>query len=349
MKELQKAERAYTKLSKPGVINPVQLWAFTLHDWSNEHEEALRNAFQLAEQSDTPVEKVSREKFAKVLQEHHAPVDQEHLQKIIADHDKKHDGMINISDFFKGLQYLQKAFVLSSYEPKEKKKKKGRKGGKGRKGKKGKSVVPLPICTLPPDLMEKRPDGGPQFMIESYQPFTDTKRFDRDRPPAHPVEDDSAWYVDEPQKIYININRCVRTGDFESLCLAFSQRLPLDIRDRFYKTPLMAACSSGSYDMAEFLITLGADVNACDQFKWTPLHHACHAGQQDIVKLLVRHGAVVDAVALTGATPLMKAIQSCTLSCVQQLITSNANVQATNNKGTQSVCVCVCVCVFNYP
>ncbi|KAG7328057.1 hypothetical protein KOW79_008001 [Hemibagrus wyckioides] len=333
MKELQKAERAFTKFSKPGVINPNQLWALTLHDWSNEHEEALRNTFQLAGESDAPVEKVSREKFADVLQEHHAPVDQEHLQKIIADHDKKHDGMISIGDFFKGLQYLQKAFVLSSYEPKTKKK--GGKGGKGRKGnrKKGKSVVPLPICTLPPDIMEKRPDGRPQFMIESYQPFTDTKRFDRDRPPAHPVEDDSAWYVDEPQKIYININRCVRTGDFESLCLAFSQRLPLDIRDRFYKTPLMAACSSGNYGMAEFLITLGADVNACDQFKWTPLHHACHAGQQDIVELLVRHGAVVDAVALNGATPLMKAIQSCRLSCVQQLITSNANVQATNNKG----------------
>ncbi|XP_060736585.1 ankyrin repeat and EF-hand domain-containing protein 1 isoform X2 [Tachysurus vachellii] len=336
MKELQKAERMFTKFTKPGVVNPNHLWALTLHDWSSEHEEVLRKAFQLSEESDTPVEKVSTEKFAYVLQEHHAPVDQEHLEKIIADHNNKHDGMINIADFFKGLQYLQKAFVLSSYEPKmKKKKKKGGKAGKGGKGnrKKGMSVVPLPICTLPPDIIDKRPDGGPQYMIESYQPFTDTKRFDRDHPPAHPVEDDSAWYVDQPQKIYININRCVRTEDFESLCLAFSQRLPVDIRDRFYKTPLMAACSSGSYDMAEFLITLGADVNACDQFKWTPLHHACHAGQQDIVELLVRHGAVVDAVALNGATPLMKAIESCRLSSVHQLITSNADVKATNHKG----------------
>lgn len=246
------------KLSKPGVVNPNQLWALTLHDWSCEHEEVLRNAFQRAEETDAPVEKVSAAKFADVLQEHFAPVDKERLQKIIADHDKKREGVINISDFFKGLQYLQKAFVLSSYEPKTKKKNngKGRKGGKG-KTKKGKCVVPLPICTLPAEIMEKRPDGGPQFMIESYQPFTDAKRFDRDRPPSHPMEDDSAWYVDQPQKIYTNINRCVRTGDFESLCLAFSQRLPVDIRDHFYKTPLMAACSCGSYEMAEFLITLG--------------------------------------------------------------------------------------------
>ncbi|KAF7703996.1 ankyrin repeat and EF-hand domain-containing protein 1 isoform X2 [Silurus meridionalis] len=334
VKELQKAEQAYTKFSKPGVVNPNQLWALTLHDWSCEHEEELRNSFQLAEETGTPVEKVSSEKFAYVLLKHNAPIDQEHMQKIITDHDKKHEGVININDFFKGLQYLQKAFVPSSYEPKTKGKKstKGKKGGK-RKVKKGKSVVPLPICTLPPDIMEKRPDGGPRFMIESYQPFTDTKRFNRDRPPSHPVEDDSAWYVDEPQKIYTNINRCVRTEDFESLCLAFSQRLHVDIRDRFYKTPLMAACSSGSYKMAEFLITLGADVNACDQFKWTPLHHACHAGQKDIMELLVNRGALVDAVALNGATPLMKAIESCRISCVEHLITSNANVQATNNMG----------------
>ncbi|TTO79335.1 Ankyrin repeat and EF-hand domain-containing protein 1 [Bagarius yarrelli] len=256
LKELQKAERAFAKFSKPGMVNPNQPWAVKLHDWSREHEEALRISFQLAEDSEASVENVSRETFAHVLQEHHAPVEQEHMQKIVAAHEKKRNDVINITDFFKGLQYLQKTFVLSSYELKTKKKTKGRKGGKGKR-KKGNSVVPLPICTLPPDVMEKRQDGGPQFMIESYQPFTDTKRFDSDCPPAHPVEDDSAWYLDEPQKIYTNINRCVRTGDFESLCLAFSQRLSVDIRDRFYKTPLMAACSSGSYDMAEFLITLG--------------------------------------------------------------------------------------------
>lgn len=259
LKELQKAELMFMKFSKPGTVNPNELWALMLHDWSCEHEVELRNAFQHAEQGNgSPVENVSKEKFVYVLQEHRAPVDQEHLQKIIAEHDKMHEGVINISDFFGGLQYLQKAFVLSSYEPKTKKKK----SGKGKKGEKGKAkrerfVVPLPICTLSPDVMEKRADGGLQFMIESYQPFTDIERFDRDHPPTHPMEDDSAWYLDEPQKIYTDINHCVRTGDFESLCLAFSQSLPVDIRDRFYKTPLMTACSSGSYAMAKFLITLG--------------------------------------------------------------------------------------------
>ncbi|XP_062863863.1 ankyrin repeat and EF-hand domain-containing protein 1 isoform X2 [Trichomycterus rosablanca] len=332
LKELKKAERSFTKFSRPGVDNPNQLWALRLHDWSHEHQETLRKVLQPPESPGPPVENVSKEAFTSVLQSHRAPVDQEHLQKIVSLHDVKRDGTINLEDFFKGLKYLQKAFVLSSYAPKQKKK--GGKSGKG-KGKKGRGafVAPLPICTRPPDTMERRGDGGPPlFMIESYQPFTDTKRFDRDRPPAHPVEDDSAWYVDEPERIYTHINRSVRTDDFESLCLAFSEGVPVDVRDPFYKTPLMVAAGSGNYQMVEFLISLGADVNASDQFRWTPLHHACHAGQAEITELLLKHGALLDAEALNGATPLMRAIQSCRSSCVDLLIRSGAKVSAQNKK-----------------
>uniref|UniRef100_A0AAY5EZ05 EF-hand domain-containing protein n=1 Tax=Electrophorus electricus TaxID=8005 RepID=A0AAY5EZ05_ELEEL len=323
LKELKKAEHLHTKFSKPGSLNPNELWALVLHDWACEHESVLRKAF---EEAGDHLDIISTETFRSVLQEHHAPIDQENLQKIIMAHDKKQEGIINISDFFKGLKYLQKAFVQSSYAPK---KKKAGKGGKGKK--KGKTAPPLPICTMPPELMARREDGGPpRFMIERYQQYTDTRRFNRDRPPIHPVEDDSAWYMEEPEKIYTNINYCVKMGDFESLCLAFSQNVPMDVKDRFYKTPLMAACSSGSYQMAQFLIT--ADVNACDQFNWTPLHHACHAGQMDIIELLVQSGAMVDAVALNGATPLMRAIESCRLSCVDYLIGAGAKVQAQNKK-----------------
>ncbi|KAL7872719.1 hypothetical protein AOLI_G00117900 [Acnodon oligacanthus] len=329
LKELKKAERLHANFSKPEANNPNELWAVRLHDWSCEHENVLRKAFEIAAEADGPVENISRDVFMSVLQEHSAPVDQDNLQKIIMDHDKKREGVINVGEFFKGLTYLQKAFVLSSYAPK--KKKKAGKGGKGKK--KGKFVLPLPICTVPPELMPRREDGGPpNFMIESYQQYTDTKRFNRDRPPSHPVEDDSAWYLEEPEKIYTNINYCIKTGDFESLCLAFSQQVPVDVKDPFYKTPLMTACSSGNYQMAKFLIRLGADINACDQFNWTPLHHACHAGQVDIIDLLVQSGAVVEAVALNGATPLMRAIESCRISCVDYLIKAGAKVQAENKK-----------------
>ncbi|MGH0138524.1 UNVERIFIED_CONTAM: hypothetical protein FKN15_034371 [Acipenser sinensis] len=326
MKELRKAERLYAKYAKPGAKNPNDPWAITLYDWALEHEAELRSAFESAEETETDT--VSKDNFVAVLQEKGAPVEQENIEKVVLAHDKSREGSINITEFFKGTKLLQKAFLMSSYAPK---KKKGKKGKKGKK--KGKFSIPMPICTVPQEMMFRRDDGGPpHFMIETYQHYTDSNRFDRDHPPGHPIEDDSAWYIDKPQSFYTNINYCVKTGDFDSLNLAFSQGVPVDVLDKFYKTPLMCACAHAKYDVAKYLISKGANVNACDQFKWTPLHHASHAGQQDIVELLVESGAEIDAAAINGATPLMRAIESCRPGCVEYLIKAGAKVQIQNKQ-----------------
>ncbi|KAM4633768.1 ankyrin repeat and EF-hand domain-containing protein 1 [Polymixia lowei] len=315
-KELRKAERLQGKQKGPGAAP----WALTLHDWSHEHETALRDAF--GDKSET----VSAETFISVLEKLKAPVDSEQLRTVVLAHDRRREDRLNVNEFLRGVKYVHKTFLVSSYGPK----KKGKKGGKAGK-KRGKLSLPMPICTIPSELIYRREDGGPpQFMIETYKHCTDVSRFDRDHPPEHPIVDDSAWYIDEPEKVYINISYCVKAGDLESLDLAFSQGVPVDVKDRFYKTPLMVACSSGNYDVAQYLISLGADVNACDQFRWTPLHHAAHAGQLDLMELLVKAGAPVDRPALNGATPLMRAIESSRLCCVDFLIKAGAKVTAEN-------------------
>ncbi|XP_051264043.1 ankyrin repeat and EF-hand domain-containing protein 1a isoform X3 [Dicentrarchus labrax] len=323
-KELRKAERQQGKGKKSsggGLMS--DLWVLTLHDWSYEYETELRQAF--GNKSDT----VTTEMFISVLEELKAPVELDQLHTVILAHDKGREGCININDFIKGVKYIKKPFLLSSYMPK---KKKGEKGGKGGK-KKGKFVLPMPICTLPPELMPRRPDGGPpHFMIETYYNCSDIRRFDRDHPPEHPIMNDSGWYLEKPDKVYVNINYCVKSGDLETLDLAFSQGVPVDVRDQFYKTPLMAACSSGNYEVAQYLLSRGADVNVCDQFFWTPLHHAAHAGQVELIELLVEAGATIDAQALSGGTPLMRAIESSRPSCVDFLIKAGANVNAENKK-----------------
>ncbi|XP_039604747.1 ankyrin repeat and EF-hand domain-containing protein 1 [Polypterus senegalus] len=324
MKDLRKAERLSNKYSKPGVKNPNELWAIRLYDWALEHEEKLRIAFQIEEENDA----VAKDVFASVLHDHGAPVEHEGLKQIISTLDKSNQGSVNVLDLFKGNKYLQKAFLISSYGAKKKKKRKGRKGKK-----KGKFSIPMPICVVPQDLIHRREDGGPpHFMIENYQPFTDFSRFDRDHVPLHPIEDDSAWYLDQPDKSYTHINYCVKSGDFESIKLAFSQGVPVNVQDQFYKTPLMCACAHGNYEIAKYLIKMGANVNACDQFKWTPLHHACHAGQLDIIELLIEAGAEVDAIAINGSTPLMRAIESCRMSCVEYLLKAGAKIQVQNKK-----------------
>lgn len=247
-KELRKAERQHGKGKKSSSSLTSDLWALTLHDWSNECEAEIRQAF--GNKSDT----VTTEMFISVLETLKAPAEIHQLQRIIADHDKRKEGRVNISDFIKGVKYIKKPFLLSSYAPK---KKKGEKGGKGGK-KKGKCVVPLPICTLPPEHMARRPDGGPPlFMIEKYYHTTDIRRFNRIHPAEHPIMNDSGWYMEKPEKVYTNINSCVKAGDLESLDVAFSRGVPVDVQDPFYKTPLMVACSSGSYAVAQYLLSKG--------------------------------------------------------------------------------------------
>lgn len=325
MKELSKAMRLFKKYSKPGVKNPNPPWALKLHDWSFEHQAVLRESFAALDKGDGII---SREEFAAVLLEKGAPVTTEELDNVIHLHEKGRGGDINAEEFLKGSKYLQKAFLLSSYGPKKKK------GKKGKRGKKGKKTVLVPICTMPSHLISRREDGGPpNFMIETFHNITDLNRFDCDHTPQNPLTDDTGWYVDELEKVYTNINFAIRAGDLESLKKAFEEGVPVNVKDVFFKTPLISACAYGNMNIVKFLLEKGADVNASDNFMWTPLHHACHAGQQDIAELLIKHGAKIDAVALNGSTPLMRAVESGSLDCAQFLITSGAKVQIVNKKG----------------
>ncbi|XP_060946997.1 ankyrin repeat and EF-hand domain-containing protein 1a [Limanda limanda] len=323
-KELRKAEKLQgTAKPSTGISPMTDLWALTLHDWSHEMETELREAFG------SDLDTVPTDMFFSVLEELKAPAELDHLQTVISAHDKEKAGCININDFFKGVRYIKKTFLLSAFLPKKKKEKKA----KGGKKKKGKFVLTMPICTLTPEFMPRRKDGGPpHLMIETYTNSSDIRRFDRDHPPEHPIVNDSGWYIEKPEKVFVNVNDSVKSGDLESLDLAFSKGVSVDVRDQFYKTPLMVACSTGNFEMAQYLLNHGANVNMCDQFFWTPLHHAAQAGQVELVELLVKAGAAIESKALSGGTPLMRAIQSSRPSCVDFLIKAGASVIAENKK-----------------
>ncbi|XP_060058979.1 ankyrin repeat and EF-hand domain-containing protein 1 isoform X2 [Erinaceus europaeus] len=324
-KELRRAERIASKLARPGAKNPNPLWALRLHDWSAEHENFLRAALSFVDRGDGTV---SKEDFVMALEERQDFVNVEQLAMIAQMHEKTRGGGVNINDFFKGTKYLSKTYVLGSFGPKKKKK------GMAKRGKKGKFVLPLPICIIPDEAFPHREDGGlPYYMVETYQNVTDCNRFNRDHPPAHPIQDDSSWYIDDPGKVYTNINFITKAGDLASLKKALESGIPVDMKDTYYKTPLMTACASGNIDAVKFLLERGANVNATDNFLWTPLHFACHAGQQDIVELLVKAGATVDAMSINNSTPLSRAIESCRLDTVKYLLDIGAKFQLENRKG----------------
>uniref|UniRef100_A0A8C5UWP0 Ankyrin repeat and EF-hand domain containing 1 n=1 Tax=Microcebus murinus TaxID=30608 RepID=A0A8C5UWP0_MICMU len=324
-KEIRRAERIAAKLAKPGVKNPNPIWALRLHDWSAEHEVPLRETLALVDRADGTV---TKEDFVMTLEERQDFANSEKLMAIAQLHEKIRGAGVNVNEFFKGTKYLSRGFVLGSFGPKRKGK------GMGKKGRKGRFVLPLPICVIPEQAFPRREDGGPPYyMIEIYQNVTDNSRFNRDHPPEHPIQDDSAWYIDDPGKVYGNINFITKAGDLASLKKAFESGIPVDMKDNYYKTPLMMACASGNIDVVKFLLEKGANVNATDNFLWTPLHYACHAGQQDIVELLVKSGALIDAVSINNSTPLSRAIESCRLDTVKYLLDIGAKFQLENRKG----------------
>ncbi|NXP57440.1 ANKE1 protein, partial [Chloropsis cyanopogon] len=313
---LRKAEKAFKKPDE------LLAWYLKVYDWSLQHEDAIRKELEIDEEGDGIV---SRNDFTSVIRKRWGTVDEEQIEVLAKKHEISTD-RISLDDFFKGSKYLQKTFLLSSYGPKAKKKKKPQK-------KKGKKGLPVPICVIPKSEVPLREDGLPTYMVEAVPAIPAEQRFKREHQSIHPVLDDRAWYVEEPRKTLMDINYLVREGDFVSLQKAFDEGVPVDIKDKYYKTPLMVACASGNIVLVEFLLEKGADVNATDNFLWTPLHHACYNGHLDIAELLVRAGAAVNAPAIGDATPLMRAIEACRLDMVYFLITAGADVQATNSNG----------------
>ena len=70
------------------------------------------------------------------------------------------------------------------------------------------------------------------------------------------------------------------------------------------ETPQQLACLQGYLDVAQWLYSAGASLETTDTEGWTLLHEACYGGFLDIAQWLHRAGASVDATANNGRTPL---------------------------------------------
>lgn len=241
LKECRKAEKTFGKVGKNN-----EPYAIALYDWVTERQTKLLETFNKYDPEETG--KISKDDFIDTLTGMTIPIEDEEFRKIVSIHDK---GTIDYNEFFAGKKYVNKNYLMSAFEGKKKKKKGGKKGGK-----KGKFKLAMPIC-IQEDGERTSGGGPPGVFIEKYVHFTDTGRFDRDRPPSHPLQDDSAWYLQHPEKTYININDATKDGDFDSLKHAFQKGTPVDTRDKYFKTPLMVACSVGNMDMVKFLMENG--------------------------------------------------------------------------------------------
>jgi ankyrin repeat protein len=74
-------------------------------------------------------------------------------------------------------------------------------------------------------------------------------------------------------------------------------------RNELQVTPLLSACSTGSFEVATRLLAAGADVQARQQGGVTAMHHATKVGDTRLIRLLRQFGGDVNAKDDAGKTP----------------------------------------------
>lgn len=98
-------------------------------------------------------------------------------------------------------------------------------------------------------------------------------------------------------------------------------------------TPLHLAAGYNNYEVAEYLLENGADVNAQDKGGLIPLHNASSYGHVDIAALLIKHNTKVNATDKWGFTPLHEATQKGRTQLCALLLAHGADPFAKNQEG----------------
>jgi len=98
-------------------------------------------------------------------------------------------------------------------------------------------------------------------------------------------------------------------------------------------TVLHKAAYNNHIDIAEYLLSKGADINATSGSGSTPLHGAAFHGHPDMVRFLLDRGASIDIVNAGGYTPLLSAGASDQGEIVRLLVENNAAINTFSRDG----------------
>ncbi|MEW5922699.1 MAG: ankyrin repeat domain-containing protein [Candidatus Zixiibacteriota bacterium] len=107
----------------------------------------------------------------------------------------------------------------------------------------------------------------------------------------------------------------------------------LNARDETGMTPLHCAAYNNHLELAAYLISKGADVNAAKDNNSRPLHGAAFYNCPQIVKLLLEHGADIEAANTSGYTPLLSAAAAGRVEPARILVEHGANIHVKTQEG----------------
>ncbi|MEO8474629.1 MAG: ankyrin repeat domain-containing protein [Chryseolinea sp.] len=87
----------------------------------------------------------------------------------------------------------------------------------------------------------------------------------------------------------------------------------------FKVAPIHSSCSISSFELTELLLKNNANVNATQQQGVTPLHGTAHNGNHELTKLLIEYGADLGAKTDGGKTPLDMAVEKADIILAESL------------------------------
>ena len=124
-------------------------------------------------------------------------------------------------------------------------------------------------------------------------------------------------------------------GDQGKVKAIMDRGIDVNAKNRWGRTLMHWAASTGLADVASYLIEAGASVDERDSGAETPLHSASRNGQVNVARLLIARGADVNAQTEKGSTPLYLAAAWGHPALVEDLVRKGAHVNAkTRNEWT---------------
>ena len=140
------------------------------------------------------------------------------------------------------------------------------------------------------------------------------------------------------------LHYAVEWGDMEAIRIFLNAGVNVDIRSEertmkscTYCTPLQVAVWHNNLEIAKFLISKGADVNAKDGNGFSPIHSAAqNPKNEEILLLLIKNGADVNTENVYGITPLQIANKE-KADITNILIANGANCNANDNAGDKTL------------
>jgi len=260
VKACKKAESFSKAKTKP---DP---WLLALHDFCYVRDQQLYEDLSLHDHNQNGL--LPAAVFLETMREHGVPEpeDPSAWNEVLANHTVEKQIQYNV--LLGGRKIVSKKYHMASFEPKFKKAKKPKKVKV--------KQPPIPICLLPPVAV-------PDTFVPLHFTFTDFSRFDRDHPPVHPLQDDSAWYMERPARTKIPLTTALRQHDKQTVVNA--------VYDADQQREMAEAeAEAGGGVVRKPPLSMSAQVNAVDTFVKTPLVVAAAMGNLELVKLLVESG-----------------------------------------------------------